>query len=301
MTLAVLLRQSGKDAVLLHGRRGSPTESAPRITVEFSDGSAHEATVPIRTLEQVGRLQGLVALTNKSFGNPDLAQRLRGKTGQSPLVLLQNGLGIEQPFLEAGFPEVYRCVLLATSQVRAAHTVSYRPVEASPVGVVRGHGARLGHLVEQLSTPHFPFRAEEAIQPIVWEKAITNCVFNSVCPLLAADNGIFYRNASALSLAREVIGECVAVAAEAGVQLDREAVERRLLQISQRTEGQLISTLVDIQQGRQTEIDTLNMAVARTAERAGKADLAIRTKLLGELTRLKAEANRPKPEPIPHR
>lgn len=293
MTLAVLLRQSGKEVILLRGRRGNPLEiENTGLTVECSDGTNLTASIPIRTLEQVEFLQGIVLITSKSFGNPELAQRLNGKTGPSSLVLLQNGLGIEEPFLEAGFPEVYRCVLLATSQVQAPHTVRYKPVAASPIGVIRGHESRLAELVKQLSTSWFPFRAEVSIQQTIWEKVIINCVFNAICPLLGVDNGIFHRNASALALAGEVIDECIAVAGEVGVVLDREEVEQRLLQISQRSDGQLISTLVDINHGRETEIDTLNLAVARMALQLGRPELASRTRLLGELTRLKSETSR---------
>lgn len=292
MTLAVLLQQAGKEVRLVRGRPDSATEAEALITVEFRDGTTQTATVPTSTLERLEYLHGIILLTTKSFGNTDLARRLQGKTGASPLVLLQNGLGIEEPFLEADFPDVYRCVLLATSQVLAPNRVSYKPVAASAVGVIRGDASSLTAILEQISTPQFAFRAEEAIQVAIWEKVITNCVFNAVCPLLEADNGIFQRDASAFLLAREIIAECVAVAAEIGVYLHPAEVEKRLLQISQRSDGQLISTLVDIQQGRKTEIDTLNLAVARLAQDFGKPHLATRTKLLGELTKLKADTYR---------
>ncbi|MDB5241337.1 MAG: 2-dehydropantoate 2-reductase [Spirosoma sp.] len=293
MTLAVLLKQSGKEVLLLRGRPESmPETEETNITIEFSDGPARTASIPIRTLEQVESLNGIVLLTSKSYGNRALAPRLREKISYSPLVLLQNGLGIEEPFLEAGFPEVYRCVLLATSQVRSSFRVSYKPVAASPVGVVRGHYSRLAELIEQLSTSAFQFRVEGAIQHTIWEKVITNCVFNAMCPLIGIDNGLFHRDASALSLAGEIIEECIAVAGEVGIILNREEVKGRLLQISQRSEGQLISTLVDINHGRAIEIESLNLAVAHLAQGLGKPELAIRTRLLGELTRLKAETSR---------
>ncbi|MDB5241446.1 MAG: 2-dehydropantoate 2-reductase [Spirosoma sp.] len=293
MTVAVLLKQSGNAVMLLRGRQGSPPETGETsLTVECNDGTTRTATIPIRTLEQVDLLNGLILLTSKSYGNQALAERLKGKTGQSPLLLLQNGLGIEEPFLAAGFPEVFRCVLLATSQVQAPYTVRYKPVAASPVGVIRGHESRLGELVSQLSTPEFPFRAEQAIQQTIWGKVIINCVFNAICPLLGVDNGLFHRDATALALAGEIIDECVAVAAEAGVVLNRQEVEEGLLQVSRRSDGQLISTLVDIHHGRETEIDSLNLAVSGLAHRLGKPELARRTQLLGELIRLKAEMRR---------
>lgn len=291
MTLAVYLRQAGQSVVLVRGRKGTLPETEATIRLE-TGGTQQTATLPIRALDELTTLDGLILLTNKSFGNAELAQRLLGKTGQSPLVVFQNGLGVEEPLLSAGFPEVYRCVLLATSQVIAPYSVSYKPVAASPIGIVRGDEATLENLVAQLTTPLFPFRAEAAIQRVIWEKVITNCVFNAICSLLSVDNGYFHRNAQALSLARSVIKECVAVAAEVGVELNEQDVEQRLIQISQRSDGQLISTLVDINEGRETEIESLNLAVAQLAERLGKPQLAIRTKLLGELTLHKAELNR---------
>ncbi|GAB4034233.1 ketopantoate reductase family protein [Spirosoma gilvum] len=293
MTLAVVLKQAGKEVSLIRGRQDNPLDTEEtRITLDCADGAILEAIVPIRSLDQFSELNGIILLTTKSFGNPELAQRLIGKVGHSPLVLLQNGLDVEAPFLEAGFPEVYRCVLVATSQVQAPYRVRYKPVDASPIGVIRGLEPRLAELVEQLSTPQFPFRVETAIQKTVWEKVITNCVFNAICPLLGVDNGIFHRNESALNLAREIIEECLAVAKETGIVLNRMEVESRLLQISQRSDGQLISTLVDLNQGRQTEIESLNLAVARLAQRLGKPELTNRTQLLGELIRLKSELNR---------
>lgn len=293
MILAVLLKQAGKDVILIRGRQESPTEAdEATITVDCVDDTTVSSTIPIRSLEAIPALDGPVLLTTKSFGNEVLAQRLSGKTGQSPLILLQNGLTNEEPFLEADFPRLYRCVLLATSQVQAAYVVRYKPVAASLIGIIRGHEVELADLVAKLTTTRFPFRAEVAIQQAIWEKVITNCVFNTICPLLNVDNGIFYRNTSALVLAREVIAECLAVAGGVGVVLNPAEVEQRLLQISQRSDGQLISTLVDINQGRETEIDSLNLAVARLAKRLGQPDLASKTRLLGELTRLKAETSR---------
>ncbi|GAB4043836.1 ketopantoate reductase family protein [Spirosoma litoris] len=289
MTLAVLLKHAGKNVTLIRGRSNQPlTDEDASVTVDCSDGNSFLESIPIRLLDQLDSLDGIVLLTTKTYGNQELAQRLLGKTGQSPLVLLQNGLGIEEPFLEAGFPAVYRCVLLATSQVSGPYTVLYKPVAASPIGVMRGHESRLANLVEQLDTSQFPFRVEQAIQQTVWEKVITNCVFNAICPLLGIDNGLFHRNTSALALAREVIGECIAVANEVGIRLNQQDVENRLIQISQRSDGQLISTLVDILHDRPTEIDSLNLAVARLATQLGKPELATRTRLLGELVQLRS-------------
>ncbi|WP_071836934.1 ketopantoate reductase family protein [Terrimonas ferruginea] len=112
-----------------------------------------------------------------------------------------------------------------------------------------------------------------------------NSVFNSVCPLLETDNGIFHRNVAALEIARTVIAECIAVARTQGISLTASEVEESLLKISKLSDGQLISTYQDILAGRRTEIDTLNFEIVRMAGNVNVSN----TKLLGELVRLKAD------------
>src|SRR5690606_37550336 len=130
------------------------------------------------------------------------------------------------------------------------------------------------------------------IQSVIWKKAIINCVFNSVCPLLDIDNGIFHRNSDALALARRVIAECLVVAEANGVILRLCDIENSLLKISRVSEGQAISTLQDIRSRRRTEIDTLNPEIVRIAAQLELQNAVPETRLLGELIRIKSELAR---------
>lgn len=290
--LAVFLKLHGKNVVILRGSVDDGSSVIEKTRVVLADQSILEAEVEISTLSRFAKLDGVVVLTNKSFGNPDLAGALKPKINASPLVILQNGLGVEQAFTDQLFPAVYRCVLFVTSQVGADNRVSFKPVAECPIGSISGDTHSLNYIVNELTTPHFRFKAEENIQSIIWKKAINNSVFNSVCPLLNVDNGIFHRNTEALEIARTVIAECVQIAVEAGVVLEPDDVIANLLAISKASDGQLISTLQDINRKRPTEIDTLNFAIVRIAETFGKAHLVERTKLLGELVRLKSDITR---------
>jgi Ketopantoate reductase PanE/ApbA len=84
------------------------------IRVMLASQEIIEAEVTSDTLSNYRSLEGLVVLCNKSYGNAALADALKDKIGYSPVVLLQNGLGVEQVFMD--FPSVYRCVLFVTSQ-----------------------------------------------------------------------------------------------------------------------------------------------------------------------------------------
>jgi 2-dehydropantoate 2-reductase len=228
-------------------------------------------------------LKGIVVLTNKSFGNPELASRLKGKISNSPVVILQNGLGVEKPFLSAHFPAVYRCVLYITSQPISEYEFAFRPVTASPIGVVSGAEAGLQQCVEALSTGGFPFRAEANILRETWKKAIINAVFNSICPLLEIDNGVFVRDEHAAHLAREVVRECVTLTDRLDLGLSEAELMEQLLLISKRSDGQLISTLQDLRTGRPTEIEALNLEIARVAAALRPSVELPRVELLGKM------------------
>ena len=283
--LAVCLSNDGKKVVLLRGSVDNGETHRENIRVTFPSQETIEAEVTIDTLSNYPSLEGLVVLCNKSYGNAALADALKHKIGCSPLVLLQNGLGVEQVFMD--FPAVYRCVLFVTSQPISDTKLNFKPIVASPVGKISGGDETSpGHIAGILNTPYFGFRAEPDIQPVIWKKAIVNSVFNSVCPLLDIDNGVFHRNPQALKIAESLVSEGLCVAEEQGVHLNLAEVMDSLLLISRSSDGQSISTLQDIRNHRPTEIATLNLAIAGMAET--EQDV-IQTRLLGQLTLLKSQ------------
>jgi 2-dehydropantoate 2-reductase len=289
--LAVFLKLNNQDVVLIRGSVNDATDHPENIRVTMNDGSVLEAVVDVTTINNIKELNGIVVLTSKSFGNKDLAKTLKSKISDSPLVILQNGLGVEQPFIDHDFPSVYRCVLFVTSQ-NIEGGVRFKPVSVCPVGVVKGNFYGLKKITTTLTTEHFQFKTENNIELIVWKKAIINCAFNSICPLLEVDNGIFHRDANALELAKRVIRECLLVASKKGIELNADAVIENLLLISKSSDGNLISTLQDIRNGQPTEIDTLNFEIARLAASFNIEQQVQQTRILGELTKLKSEIAR---------
>ena len=264
--LAVCLKQHGKDVELVRGHVDHGTSHKEKIMLEVKDGPKLEADIEVSTLGNHNQLQGLIVLTNKSFGNKDLAEKLKPKIKDAPVVLLQNGLGVEQPFLRTGFPEIYRCVLFMTGQQGPGNSIIYKSVATSPIGVIQQKNTSLDSIVDTLDSPHFGFEAEKNIQRIIWKKAIANSVFNSICPLLGVDNGIFHRDKEVFAMAQRVIVECATIANAKGIDLGTSELEEQVLTISRMSDGQLISTLQDINNKRETEIDTLNFEIYRIAQ-----------------------------------
>lgn len=287
-SLAVILQNHRKEVTLVKVRQHIPALHKETISITLPDGSEMTGDVSISGIADISDYSGIILLTTKSYVNPDIAHLLKNKTGDSPLVILQNGLGVENVFIENNFPAVYRCVLFATAQETGVNTVRFKPVTSSPIGVCKGQREELERIITQLNNSIFPFRAEYELEKIIWKKTIINCVFNSICPLLETDNGIFHRNPTALALATRLIEECLSIARMKNIPLTVSEITDSLLLISRQADGQLISTYQDIQNRRPTEIETLNLEIARQAAALGQEVAISRTQLLGELIRLKS-------------
>jgi 2-dehydropantoate 2-reductase len=280
--LAAYLAQAGRAVIAVRTSR----DDVPRGTITVA---VHNEAHPVRTsvetvsLSRLSRLDGTIVIASKSYANSMLARELAKRSATGPIVIMQNGIGVERPFLEAQFPLVYRCILYVTSQTLSEYEFSFRPVTSSPIGSISGEPSILAKCVEDLTTDGLPFRAEANIQREIWKKAIINAVFNSICPLLDIDNGAFARDAAIAGLAGEVVGECVALADRLGLGLGERELMEQILLISRRSDGQLISTLQDIRAGRPTEIASLNLEMARVAADMRPPLALPRVELLGKM------------------
>jgi len=291
MALAASLGIDGRKVTVV--RTSGSTFEAGSVTVAVEYGPAKWVSVPVEMvpLSHLGDIgHGIFAVTAKATANGVIAAELRKRNAHDPIVIMQNGLGVEAPFINSGFDDVYRCILYATSQEEGKGRYRFRSVSASPIGVVNGKRQSLDDIMQLLNTPKFPFRTEERIDGEAWRKTIMNAVFNSVCPLLDVDNGIFIRDHRMAAIAVEMIREILKVTERLGFDFQEDELLEQLLLISRRSDGQLISTLQDLKKGNETEIEFLNLEIARIAESLSPAVRVDRTKLLGELVSTKSGA-----------
>jgi 2-dehydropantoate 2-reductase len=288
--LAAYLTNAGRRVVAVRTSRNDVPKSMIDVTVQ---DAANRVTAPIETisLSNLTKLDGTVVITTKSYTNQAIADLLKERKATGPLVIMQNGVGVERPFLEAGFSVVYRCVLYVTSQPTSEFQFSFRPIAASPIGIIEGPQTELAKCVEHLNTDAFPFRAEGNIQKEIWKKAIINSVFNSICPLLDVDNGVFVRDEETANLALRLVKECITLTDRLNIGLSESEVMQQIMRISAGSK-QLISTLQDIRNGRQTEIESLNLEIARLAASQQPPLYLPQTDLLGKIILAKSILHR---------
>jgi len=289
MALAVSLSLAGREVCLVRIRKqAAPTSEWQTVTLTDGHEGHHEVELRVMSLDALEVLDGLIVVTAKAHANAAIADALATKQVRGKIVIMQNGLGVEAAWASLKVEAIYRCVLYVTGQKASENEVLFRFVASSPIGLARGTATGLEEAVAALHTPIFPFHVEDKILEQIWSKTILNAVFNSICPLLDADNGIFVRDAQVLELGRQIVGECLVLARCYGVSLTEAALMERLLAISQGSKGVLISTLQDLRCGRQTEMQHLNLELARLAEAAHPPVDLGRTSLLGRLVLAKS-------------
>ena len=216
--LAAALAIHGRDVVLVSARDGAKRMNFD-ARVRFG-GEAEMVGIRIEQvpLAELRELTGTVVIAIKAHANEAVAAALASRQVRGVLMVMQNGLGVERPFLSCGFDTVLRSVLYVTSQTLPDGAVEFRQIVSCPMGVVAGDAGRLAGCVATLSLPRFTFHEHSHIEAEVWRKTVVNAVFNSICPLLEVDNGVFARDAVALAVARQIVVECVAHAGEVGNQ-----------------------------------------------------------------------------------
>jgi 2-dehydropantoate 2-reductase len=291
--LAAYLANAGRTVIAVRTSRKDVPKGT--ITVTVHNGANRISTsVETISLSKLTNLDGTIVIATKSYANKAIALELKDKAATGPIVIMQNGVGVEKPFLEADFSPIYRCILYVTGQAISEYDFTFRPITPSPIGIINGSEAGLKKCVEDLTTGEFPFRSEANIQREIWKKAIINAVFNSICPLLDVDNGVFVRDEETANLAREVVRECVTLTDRLNLGLGEDELMEQILRISQGADGQLISTLQDIRSGRQTEIEFLNLEIARVAASMQPSLHLPRVELLGKMILAKSLQQRRK-------
>ena len=233
------------------------------------DRTAHPATT---TQWDAATAADVALLTVKAY-DTEAAAREMAPTAPPIVVSLQNGLGS---------CETLSGVLPPSSTVLAG-TVTYGALLESD-GHVRCTGlgeialgapgggrhpaaeqlaAACSGTLECMADPDMPRRR--------WEKLATNAAINPVTALSRVRNGAVC-DSPLRDIAIRAAAEVVAVANERGIDLDREATIRDVLNVAHATAENESSMARDLRRGRQTEIEAITGAVI---ERAGETSVPI--------------------------
>lgn len=114
-----------------------------------------------------------------------------------------------------------------------------------------------------------PTTVSDAVPQALWTKLAVNCAFNALSAITARPYGWLWAQAGVAEMLRQVVSECVAVAAADGIALDAAALVADVEGIAHSMATQMSSTARDLLRGHPTEVDHLNGHVVARARAHG--------------------------------
>jgi 2-dehydropantoate 2-reductase len=269
---AGLLAMAGHDVRLL-GRRAEQTESIDRdgVVVE-RDGVERRAFVRAATdPARLGPVDLAIVLV-KATDTAAAARALPALLGyDAPALSLQNGLGnVDALAAVLGSRRVLGGVTsqgattLAVGRVRHA---GFGPTSiAEATGVLSERARTIAALLDRAGLPTTAY-ADAA--PLIWGKLIANAAINPLGALLRCTNGETVERPAARELFYGLAREAGAVARALHVELPFDDPARHAECVARITSGNRNSMLQDVENGRRTEIDAINGAIARLGPEHG--------------------------------
>jgi len=215
----------------------------------------------------------LAILACKGTDLEPLAALLEGALPGARVMTIQNGLGAEEVVAAHGeWPLLSAVTFMSGTRHGDAH-VEYVLDTATWIGPYRGttheDARRVAELIEAggLKAKAFP-----DLRPAQWSKLIFNATVNGVAALTGLPHDFHFAQTEQLSdlghLVRDLVDEGRAVAVASGVELHDDPWEMNVL-ATQRGHRHFPSMLEDVEAHRPTEVESINGALVREAERHG--------------------------------
>ena len=216
---------------------------------------------------------GIIA--TKATGLEGAAAALAGRFGAATIMTVQNGLGAEEVVHRHGDWPLISAVTFMSGTKHSDTHVEYILDTATWLGPYgETPYERVQELAKLLVESGLKAEALPDLHPAQWAKLIFNATVNGVAALtglphdahFAAENG----EADLGHLVHALVDEGKRVAAAAGVELHDDPWEMNVL-ATQRGSAHYPSMLEDVEARRPTEVELINGALVREAERHGVA------------------------------
>ncbi len=212
----------------------------------------------------------LVLHCTKTTSLEPAAAALAGRFPDATMMTTQNGLGAEQIVRGHGDWPIVSAVTFMSGTKRSDTEVDYvldtptwlGPYEDTPFETVD----EIAHL---LADAGLKSQALQDVRPAQWSKLIFNATVNGVAALTGLRHDFHYSDEEHFGeLVHELMAEGKRVAAAAEVELHDDPWEMNV-HATRRGSAHYPSMLEDVEAGRPTEIELINGALVREAERLG--------------------------------
>lgn len=268
-----MLKRAGYDVTLIDPREDHIRKiQSDGITIEGVRGT-HVIRLPAQS-DHAGLPPGDLAIiftdSNSTREAAKAAKQLLKPDGFA--LTLQNGIGnVEALIDELGKQRVIAGVSMNSAANPAAGRSAYTNVGMTSIGELDGRDtARVKQVAEMLNKAEIPTEIIPDPMNWIWGKFVLNCGVNALAAITGLRGGEIYRTPEVSVLQDRVIDEIMAVVERKNVKLP-ESDPRKKIKDHCRIRYNRPSMMQHIDQGRRTEIDSLNGALVREAKALGIA------------------------------
>ena len=266
-----LLALSGEEVWLVDIREDHiQALGSPGLIVE--EGGKKQ-TIPVRATKEVtsiGKADIILFFVKAYHTEKAVSDALVLQKEDTVFLTLQNGLGNEETICKRVDP---RKVILGVTNHGATFLGPGRIRHAGRgktyIGELNGKvTARVTQLAQVFTRAGIESEVSSNIQSLVWNKLFINVGINAVAALTGLKNGHLLDYPETLRLMEALVSETIAVAREKGILIEGNPIEK-VKAVAEATRENRCSMGQDFDNRRKTEIDVINGAVVREAERLG--------------------------------
>ncbi|MDF2536276.1 MAG: 2-dehydropantoate 2-reductase [Bacillales bacterium] len=218
----------------------------------FFDNKPHKRIqVHAIELQHAIQLEGLdlVFVTVKQYDLKALLPTI--KSVNSTFVFLQNGIMKKELMIEFKGKIVFGIVSHGAQRM-AGNIIRHNGIGKIILDAILSSQFQ----VADLSVEDFPFETTNDIQSRILDKLIVNAIINPITAIYRVKNGELIHNEELINLKNQLAQEIFQILKIEQLETQRKALEF-IDQICQRTAENKSSMLQDIEQGRQTEVDSI--------------------------------------------
>jgi 2-dehydropantoate 2-reductase len=207
----------------------------------------------------------------KSTATENAASTFKPLAGPGTIAItLQNGLGNEGILKKYFGPE--NTAAGVTSQgATFAGPGHIRHAGSGPTHICMSdkNNGRLAPFINELVKAGFEADTENDIEKLIWSKLIINVGINALTALTGLKNGELLNYPGTKETMKDLVTEAVRVTEAMGITLTYDDPLGMVYSVAEKTGSNRSSMLQDFDRGTATEIDFINHAIVREAERLG--------------------------------
>ncbi len=266
-----LLARSGQNVLLLDiWKEHVDAINQKGLKIEFQ-GETTRVNIKASDTAADAPKADLTIIFVKSTQTAEAAARARQCLHDNGLVLtLQNGMGnADQIARIVGADKVIAGTTAHGATVLGPGRIRHAGVGPTLIGMWAGSDhQRLDQIKKLFDNAGIDTEVKTDIHPVIWKKLVINVGINAVTALTGIKNGGIVGAPPTGPLVRDAVREACDVALANGVKLPDDMADQ-VFHVAQATSANRSSMGQDVDHRRRTEIDAINGAVVRMADRKG--------------------------------